>query len=54
MTEKPFQAPFVLKLSFYKPSTVNRVKNSAHIKYIGTRPGVELGGEEHRTAQPVM
>lgn len=46
MTEQPFQAPFILKLSFYKPSKVNRAKNSAHIKYIGTRPGVELGGEE--------
>jgi hypothetical protein len=54
-----FQAPFVMKMSFYSPSSKNQAKNAAHIKYIGTRPGavyeheqvngsIELESAQHR------
>jgi hypothetical protein len=42
---KKFKAPFVLKMHFYDPNTVNQSKNAAHIMYIGTRPGVDKGKE---------
>lgn len=34
-------APFVCKVYFYKANRLNRQKNAAHVRYIGTRPGVE-------------
>lgn len=40
-----FQAPFIFKMSFYKPSATNQKKNAAHIRYIGTRPGADMGLE---------
>ncbi|AND11171.1 MobP3 family relaxase [Bacillus thuringiensis] len=36
------KAPFIMKTSFYLPSTSNAKKNSAHVEYIGTRPGVSM------------
>lgn len=36
------KAPFILKTSFYLPNKTNAKRNSAHIKYIGTRPGVSM------------
>lgn len=36
------EAPFILKTSFYLPNEKNQGRNSAHVKYIGTRPGVSL------------
>lgn len=40
-----FEAPFIFKMSFYAPTEKNRSKNAAHIGYIGTRPGADLGTE---------
>jgi hypothetical protein len=40
-----FEAPFVMKVSFYAPSSKNAAKNAAHIKYIGTRPGAVIENE---------
>lgn len=40
---KPYQAPFFMHIKFYLPEGANREKNSAHIRYIGTRPGVDRG-----------
>lgn len=40
-----YKAPFVLKIKFYLPDQTNAKKNAAHIRYIGTRPGVDRGGE---------
>lgn len=36
-------APFFFKLKYYKPTSQNRAKNVAHIRYISTRSGVDLG-----------
>lgn len=36
------KSPFVIKTSFYLPSATNANRNSAHVKYIGTRPGVSM------------
>lgn len=40
-----FSAPFILKVSFYDQSkdVKNKGRNAAHINYIGTRSGVDLG-----------
>lgn len=38
-----FNAPFIFKMSFYSASAKNQAKNAAHINYIGTRPGADLG-----------
>jgi len=40
------QSPFICKISFYKPTPMNAKKNSAHLNYIGTRPGVSLEKQE--------
>lgn len=41
-----YKAPFIFKMSFYLPDhPANPKKNSAHIRYIGTRPGVDRGME---------
>lgn len=40
-----FQAPFIFKMSFYSPTAKNKSKNAAHISYIGTRPGADMGVE---------
>lgn len=40
-----FESPFIFKIRFYKPEGVNASKNAAHIKYIGTRPGVAVNDE---------
>lgn len=38
-----FAAPFIFKMSFYSPSEKNKARNAAHIGYIGTRPGADMG-----------
>lgn len=40
-----YKAPFFFKIRFYKASDTNKKKNSAHIRYIATRPGVDRGME---------
>lgn len=45
--ESKFDAPFIFKLSFYNPSEKNSARNAAHIHYIGTRPGADLGEVEN-------
>lgn len=42
---RPYSAPFFFNIKFYQPSEINQSKNSAHIRYIGTRSGVDLGHE---------
>lgn len=42
---RPFKAPFYFNIKFYKAEGDNGKKNSAHIRYIATRPGVDLGYE---------
>ncbi|GBF35417.1 hypothetical protein DCCM_4544 [Desulfocucumis palustris] len=37
------RAPFIFKMSFYKPGDGNEAKNACHILYIGTRPGADRG-----------
>ncbi|MFB8378182.1 MobP3 family relaxase [Paenibacillus taichungensis] len=44
-----FAAPVITKVTFYAPqkgSNINQSKNAAHIGYIGTRTGVDVGEEE--------
>lgn len=41
-----FDAPFICKIRFYDPSGKNPAKNAAHINYIGTRPGADIGDIE--------
>lgn len=41
-----FVSPFFMKMYFYLPSKLNATLNKYHISYIGTRPGVQLGGQE--------
>ena len=36
-------SPFIFKLKYYSPGEKNQNKNVAHLQYIGTRPGVDLG-----------
>jgi hypothetical protein len=40
-----FEGPFIFKVRFYKPEGKNALKNSAHINYIATRPGVAIDDE---------
>jgi hypothetical protein len=42
---KAYKAPFYFNIKFYQPGGDNPKKNSAHIRYIATRPGVEFGKE---------
>lgn len=42
---RPYTAPFYFNIRFYLPSEINQKKNSAHLRYIGTRSGVDLGLE---------
>ncbi|MGG2201889.1 MobP3 family relaxase [Paenibacillus validus] len=48
-----FQAPFIFKMTFYSPSAKNQSKNAAHIGYIGTRPGADMGTEIGQDEKPV-
>lgn len=36
------RAPFFMQFKFYQPFNTNKDKHAAHVKYIATRPGVEL------------
>lgn len=45
------ESPFILKASFYKPTKTNASKNSAHLSYIGTRPGVSLEEKENKISE---
>lgn len=36
-------SPFVMKVAFYQPSKKNKARNIAHIHYIATRPGADMG-----------
>lgn len=36
-------SPFVMKIAFYPLSAKNQARNSAHVKYIATRPGADRG-----------
>lgn len=40
-----YKAPFYFNIKFYQASSLNKEKNSEHIRYIGTRPGVDRGLE---------
>ena len=44
-----FEGPFIFKVRFYKPEGKNALKNSAHINYIATRPGVAIDEENGLT-----
>ncbi|PLT43530.1 hypothetical protein B8V81_5070 [Paenibacillus pasadenensis] len=47
-----YRAPFVFKLSFYLPDRPGSAgKNSAHVRYIATRPGVDLGHDLDKPKQ---
>ena len=36
-------SPFVMKIAFYPPTLKNQARNSAHVRYIATRPGADRG-----------
>ncbi|MGE7828548.1 MobP3 family relaxase [Paenibacillus sp. NPDC093718] len=47
-----FSSPVIFKMRFYVPekgSKVTQSKNAAHIRYIGTRPGTDLGETDLRS-----
>lgn len=48
-----FLAPFVWKVKFYSPSGINQSKNAAHVRYIGTRPGADLGEIEIKEEEEI-
>lgn len=48
-----FEAPFIFKVKFYNPVGKNPDKNAAHIQYIGTRPGADIGELEIKEEEEI-
>lgn len=40
------KSPFIVKVAYYMPDSINQDKNASHIDYIAHRPGADLGDPE--------